>query len=84
MQRPGPRNEPDDRYRLQRFVDAQAPVYEQVVGELRAGRKRTHWMWFTFPQIAGLGRSATSVQFVAACLEKYFSGVPDPHTLSRL
>ena len=42
---------------LQRFVDAQAPVYGQVLAELGAGRKRSHWMWFIFPQIAGLGHS---------------------------
>jgi uncharacterized protein (DUF1810 family) len=42
---------------LERFVQAQQPVYEQVIEELRAGRKRTHWMWFIFPQLRGLGRS---------------------------
>jgi uncharacterized protein (DUF1810 family) len=46
-----------DPFNLQRFVDAQAPVFESVLAELRAGRKRTHWMWFIFPQIAGLGSS---------------------------
>ncbi|MFG3757068.1 DUF1810 family protein, partial [Klebsiella pneumoniae] len=45
----------DDPYALQRFVDAQEPVYGQVLAELRAGAKRTHWMWFVFPQLAGLG-----------------------------
>ena len=48
---------------LQRFVDAQAPIYPRVCEELRAGRKESHWMWFIFPQIAGLGQSPTSVQF---------------------
>lgn len=42
---------------LQRFVDAQAGVYDKVVDELRAGRKRSHWMWFVFPQLRGLGSS---------------------------
>jgi uncharacterized protein (DUF1810 family) len=42
---------------LERFVSAQAPVYDEVVGELRAGRKRSHWMWFVFPQLRGLGHS---------------------------
>ena len=42
---------------LQRFVDAQSQTYDQALAELRAGEKRTHWMWFVFPQIAGLGRS---------------------------
>ena len=46
-----------DPFDLQRFVDAQDPVYEQVRAELAAGSKRSHWMWFVFPQIAGLGSS---------------------------
>lgn len=138
----------DDRFRLQRFVDAQRPVYSAVLSELRDGRKRSHWMWFVFPQIAGLGHSVTSQTFAmssvaeaaaylahptlgprlrecaalvagiegrsieqifdhpddlkfhssmtlfaraaphepvfASCLEKYFAGQPDPHTLARL
>ena len=45
---------------LQRFVDAQAPVYDRVCAELAAGRKTSHWMWFVFPQFAALGRSATA------------------------
>jgi len=48
---------------LMRFVDAQAPVYAQVIGELRAGKKRSHWMWYIFPQIAGLGFSIMSQRF---------------------
>ncbi|WP_338737641.1 DUF1810 domain-containing protein [Haloplanus salilacus] len=46
-----------DPHDLQRFVAAQDPVIEQVKSELRSGRKRTHWMWFVFPQVAGLGSS---------------------------
>ena len=49
-----------DPFDLQRFVAAQAPVYAQVCAELRAGRKATHWMWFVFPQIGGLGTSTMS------------------------
>jgi uncharacterized protein (DUF1810 family) len=49
-----------DRFNLERFVTAQAPVFETVLAELRAGRKRTHWMWFVFPQLSGLGRSSTA------------------------
>jgi uncharacterized protein (DUF1810 family) len=45
---------------LQRFIAAQAGVYEQALAELRGGRKRSHWMWFVFPQLRGLGRSETS------------------------
>ena len=43
---------------LERFVEAQAPVYATALSELREGRKRTHWMWFIFPQLRGLGASA--------------------------
>jgi len=42
---------------LERFVEAQAPVYDRALSELKAGRKQSHWMWFVFPQIAGLGHS---------------------------
>jgi uncharacterized protein (DUF1810 family) len=49
-----------DPHNLQRFVDAQKPDYEQVCAELRAGHKRTHWIWFIFPQMKGLGRSETA------------------------
>ena len=52
-----------DPFNLQRFIDAQAPIYAQVLAELGAGSKRSHWMWFVFPQIAGLGRSETARYF---------------------
>jgi len=50
----------EDPFGLQRFVDAQMPVYETVRAELAAGRKRSHWMWFVFPQLRGLGVSSTA------------------------
>ncbi|WP_250515206.1 DUF1810 domain-containing protein [Caballeronia sp. INDeC2] len=53
----------NDPYNLQRFVDAQASVIDDVRAELSAGRKRTHWMWFVFPQIAGLGHSAMAQHY---------------------
>lgn len=53
----------NDLYNLQRFVDAQAPVFEQVCKELRAGQKRSHWMWFVFPQLKGLGHSSMARHF---------------------
>ena len=53
-----------DPFNLQRFVEAQAPVYADVTAELRSGRKRSHWMWFVFPQIQGLG-SSDFAQFYA-------------------
>jgi uncharacterized protein (DUF1810 family) len=59
-----------DPFDLQRFVDAQARVYPTVVDELRAGRKRSHWIWFTFPQIAGLGSSPTAARYAIASLDE--------------
>jgi uncharacterized protein (DUF1810 family) len=53
---------------LERFVTAQQPVYAQVLAELRQGRKTSHWMWFIFPQIAGLGDSATSERYAIRSL----------------
>jgi uncharacterized protein (DUF1810 family) len=52
-----------DSFNLRRFVDAQASVYPQVVAELSRGRKESHWMWFVFPQLAGLGFSAMAQRF---------------------
>ena len=52
-----------DPFDLQRFVDAQERVYDTVIDELAAGRKRSHWMWFIFPQLRGLGSSPTAVRF---------------------
>ena len=52
-----------ERFDLERFITAQAPVYAQVLAELRGGSKVSHWMWFIFPQIAGLGFSATSQKY---------------------
>lgn len=59
-----------DPFDLKRFVDAQERVYGDVVDELRAGRKRSHWMWFVFPQLRGLGGSAMAARFGIASLEE--------------
>jgi uncharacterized protein (DUF1810 family) len=59
-----------DEHDLRRFVTAQEGVYESALSELRAGRKTSHWMWFVFPQIAGLGRSATAQRYAIASLEE--------------
>ncbi|OBI16305.1 calpastatin [Mycobacterium sp. E2327] len=59
-----------DPFDLKRFVDAQAPVYRDVVDELRAGRKRSHWMWFVFPQLRGLGSSPTALHYGISSLEE--------------
>jgi len=67
---------------LQRFVDAQAQTYDQALAELRDGEKRTHWMWFVFPQLAGLGHSGMAQHFAIPGLEeaRAYAGHP---TLGR-
>jgi uncharacterized protein (DUF1810 family) len=60
----------DDPFDLQRFVDAQQRVYDTVLAELRAGRKRSHWIWFVFPQLRGLGTSATAQRYGISSLEE--------------
>jgi uncharacterized protein (DUF1810 family) len=59
-----------DSYDLQRFVDAQDTVYDRVRAELRSGRKQSHWMWFIFPQIAGLGSSAMAQRYAISSLHE--------------
>lgn len=59
-----------DPYDLQRFVDAQERVYQSVITELTDGRKRSHWMWFVFPQLRGLGSSPTAVRFGIASVDE--------------
>ncbi len=61
-----------DPYRLGRFVDAQdhAGAYERALTELRAGRKKSHWMWFVFPQIAGLGRSPIAQTYAITSIDE--------------
>ncbi len=59
-----------DPYDLDRFVQAQEPVMAQVLAELAAGRKRTHWMWFVFPQLAGLGQSAMARRYALGSLDE--------------
>src|SRR4030095_13678890 len=60
----------DDPFNLHRFVDAQAPVYERVRAELKDGRKQSHWMWFIFPQIAGLGHSQMAQRYAISSLRE--------------
>jgi uncharacterized protein (DUF1810 family) len=62
--------DPDGDLDLDRFVRSQAHVYEEVLHELRSGRKTGHWMWFIFPQVAGLGHSDTSRHFAIASLDE--------------
>ncbi len=58
----------DDPHDLSRFVRAQEGVYERALAEVRSGRKRSHWMWYIFPQLAGLGFSATSRRYAIKSL----------------
>ena len=60
----------DQSYDLDRFVKAQEPVIETVLAELASGRKRSHWMWFVFPQLQGLGRSPTAQFYAIASLDE--------------
>jgi uncharacterized protein (DUF1810 family) len=66
------------------FVNAQAQVYRQVVEELTAGRKRTHWMWFVFPQLAGLGHNAMAQQYAIRNLDQAKRYLADPILGNRL
>jgi uncharacterized protein (DUF1810 family) len=73
-----------DAYNLQRFLDAQAHTYHTVLAELRAGRKSSHWIWFIFPQIAGLGHSAMAQQFAIGSLDEAKAYLQHPALGPRL
>lgn len=74
----------DDPFRLQRFVDAQAGVYEAALAELKAARKRTHWMWFVFPQVAGLGFSPMAQAYAISGLDEARAYLAHPMLGPRL
>jgi uncharacterized protein (DUF1810 family) len=74
----------DDPYDLERFVEAQSRVYDVVRAELRQGSKRSHWMWFIFPQIRGLGSSPTAVHFAIASREEAAAYLKHPILGPRL
>ena len=69
---------------LERFVTAQEPVYPQVLAELRRGRKTSHWMWFIFPQIAGLGHSPVSERYALRSLAEAQAYLAHPLLGGRL
>lgn len=69
---------------LQRFVDAQRPVYAAVLTELRRGKKASHWMWFVFPQIQGLGSSPTARRYAIASLAEARAYLAHPVLGERL
>jgi uncharacterized protein (DUF1810 family) len=73
-----------DDFELQRFVDAQEQVFETALAELRAGRKRTHWMWFIFPQLRGLGHSTTAHRYGIATLDEARAYLDHPVLADRL
>ncbi|MBA4020058.1 MAG: DUF1810 domain-containing protein [Pirellula sp.] len=60
----------NDNFHLERFVAAQNPVYDEVVAELRSGRKTSHWMWFVFPQVAGLGHSSMAQRYAISSFDE--------------
>lgn len=74
----------DDPYHLQRFVDAQDPVFDQVCSELRQGQKRSHWMWFIFPQIQGLGHTQMANQYAISSLKEAAAYLQHPILGPRL
>jgi uncharacterized protein (DUF1810 family) len=79
-----PQPEPNDPHNLQRFVDAQDPVWVQVCAELRRGFKTGHWMWFIFPQLRGLGFSAMANRYAIASLAEAAAYLDHPVLGPRL
>jgi len=73
-----------DTFNLQRFIDAQEKMYARALEELHAGNKRTHWIWFVFPQIEGLGRSHTAQRYAIASLEEARAYLAHPILGDRL
>lgn len=73
-----------DDYNLHRFLAAQEPAYNTVLAELRAGKKSSHWIWFIFPQITGLGHSAMAQQFAIGSLDEAKAYLQHPVLGQRL
>ncbi len=73
-----------DPYDLKRFLSAQEPIFERVLAELRSGQKRSHWMWFIFPQIEGLGHSPTSRYYAIKTLDEAHAYLDHPVLGARL
>ena len=73
-----------DPYRLQRFVEAQASCIAQVESELAAGKKKTHWMWFIFPQLEGLGSSPTAQHYAISGIDEAKAYLAHPVLGARL
>ena len=79
-----PKGSDRDQYNLERFVSAQHSTYAEVVSELRAGMKTSHWMWFIFPQIRGLGRSPVSIEYAISSREEAAAYLQHPVLGPRL
>ena len=73
-----------DPYALKRFVEAQDGVIDRVRAELRAGRKQSHWMWFVFPQLLGLGQSAMAVRYAIGSIDEAVAYLAHPVLGQRL
>ena len=73
-----------DPYNLKRFMDAQNPIYDRVCTELRKGQKTSHWMWFIFPQLRGLGHSDTANKFGISSKEEAIAYLQHPILGGRL
>ena len=71
-------------YDLQRFIDAQEGIFEIALAELKAGNKRTHWMWFVFPQLRGLGRSSTAQYYAIGSMGEARAYLAHPVLGARL
>jgi uncharacterized protein (DUF1810 family) len=69
---------------LARFIDAQNPIYTTVIEELRQGRKQTHWIWFVFPQVEGLGRSSMAKHYAISSRQEARAYLADPVLGPRL
>ncbi|UFS70203.1 DUF1810 domain-containing protein [Geomonas sp. RF6] len=74
----------DDPHGLQRFVSAQDGIYSRALAELKNGQKRSHWMWFIFPQINGLGRSSMAIQYAIKSLDEARAYLAHPVLGKRL
>jgi uncharacterized protein (DUF1810 family) len=74
----------EDPFELSRFVAAQAKTYDHALAELRAGHKRSHWMWFVFPQVAGLGHSSTAQRYAIRSLAEARAYLEHPTLGPRL
>lgn len=73
-----------DPYNLSRFLQAQEVVYERALSEIRRGKKRTHWMWYIFPQFKGLSLSSTSRRYAIESIEEAKAYLAHPILVARL